>query len=91
FDFKCIQQKKWYAVIFLLMPIIASVEFGLIVLFRDDITDIQLPILIGIPMFLLFFIAACGEELGWQAYGYDRLSNGRSALEAGIILGVIWA
>jgi membrane protease YdiL (CAAX protease family) len=91
FDFKRIQQKKWYAVIFLFMPIIASVEFAIIVLFRDDITDVQLPILVGIPMFLLFFIAACGEELGWQAYGYDRLSNGRSALEAGIILGVIWA
>jgi membrane protease YdiL (CAAX protease family) len=31
-----------------------------------------------------------GEELGWRGFALPRLLKGRSALSAGIILGVIW-
>ena len=31
-----------------------------------------------------------GEELGWRGFALPRLLNGRSALSAGVILGIIW-
>jgi membrane protease YdiL (CAAX protease family) len=31
-----------------------------------------------------------GEELGWRGFALPRLLNGRSALAAGVILGIIW-
>ena len=31
-----------------------------------------------------------GEELGWRGFALPRLLNGRSALVAGVILGIIW-
>ena len=42
-------------------------------------------------MSLMFFIGAVGEELGWQGYAYARLKNGRSAINAALIIGAIWA
>lgn len=91
FDFNRIQQQRWFFIIFLMMPILSTLQFFIIATISEDVTDIQLPILVGIPMFILFFIAACGEELGWQGYVYERLANGRSALTTALILGVIWA
>jgi len=91
FDFGRIQRKRWFFIFFLMMPILATIQFFIVSTIGEDVTDIQLPILVGIPMFFLFFIAACGEELGWQGYGYERLANKRSALETGILLGIIWA
>lgn len=91
FDFTRIQHKRWLWVIFLMMPILSIIQFFIVSTISEDVTDVQLPILVGIPMFLLFFIAACGEELGWQGYAYERLAQNRSALTTGLILGVIWA
>lgn len=91
FDFGRIQRKHWFFVIFLMMPILFAIQFLLTSVVWEHVTDIQLPILFGIPMFIVFFIAACGEEIGWQGYAYGRLAQGRSALTTGLILGVIWA
>jgi hypothetical protein len=91
FDFNRIPRKRWLWVIFLMMPILSTIQFFIVATIWEDVTDVQLPILVGIPMFILFFIAACGEELGWQGYAYERLAQGRSALITALILGVIWA
>lgn len=91
FEFRNITNKRWLWAIFLLMPLIAVLQFGLMLLLGYTIIDPQVPILLIIPLFLLFFIAACGEELGWMGYGYTLLANKRSALEVSILLGIIWA
>jgi len=47
----------------------------------------------AVPVLLGSFFAdpgPLGEELGWRGFALPRLLNGRSALSAGVILGIIW-
>lgn len=50
-----------------------------------------LPTSAVIPAFVLFFLGAVAEEIGWQGYAYPRLNKRRSALSAALIIGVVWA
>jgi membrane protease YdiL (CAAX protease family) len=42
-------------------------------------------------MFLASFIAALGEELGWMGYAVDPMQDRWNALQASILLGMVWA
>ena len=42
-------------------------------------------------MFVTFFVCALGEELGWSGYVIDPLQDRRSALQASVLLGLVWA
>jgi len=42
-------------------------------------------------MFLVLFIAALGEELGWSGYVIDSMQDRWDALQAGILLRLAWA
>jgi membrane protease YdiL (CAAX protease family) len=42
-------------------------------------------------LFLAFFVGAVSEELGWSGYVTDALQARLNALEAGILLGLVWA
>ena len=42
-------------------------------------------------LFVVFFISALGEELGWSGYVIDPLQERGSALWAAIVVGVVWA
>lgn len=41
--------------------------------------------------FMVFFIGAIGEEIGWTGYATDPLQDRWNALEASINLGTVWA
>lgn len=38
-----------------------------------------------------FLVAAMGEEAGWSGYAIDRLQRRWRALEAALLLGVLWS
>ena len=38
----------------------------------------------------ILFVGAGLEEFGWRGYALDRLQNGRNALTASLVLGLIW-
>jgi membrane protease YdiL (CAAX protease family) len=42
-------------------------------------------------LFLVFFIAALGEELGWSGYAIDPMQARYGALGGAILLGIVWA
>ena len=91
FDFKRIKGKIWYVPIFFLMPGLIVLEYGLMKLMGVSLPDLQFPVLTLPVFFLLFFIGAIGEEIGWTGYATDPLQDRWSALAAGIILGTVWA
>ncbi len=91
FDYKRIKQKLWYIPIIFLMA------------FLDTITYIVMR-LIGLPVptswhipattpiiFLAFFFAAAGEELGYTGYAIDPVQDRWGALTASLIMGFIHA
>lgn len=91
FDYKRIKNRVWYLPIFLLMPLIMVMEYIVMILTGNPIPDPQVSIMIAPVLFIAFFIAAVGEELGWQGYAFEPLQTRWNALGAALILGVVWA
>ena len=91
FDYKRIRAKGWYAPIILLMPGVMALAYGLISLTGLPLPIPQVPILLVLVMFLAFFVGALGEELGWSGYVIDPMQARWNALQASILLGLVWA
>lgn len=86
---------RWYAVALLTPPILYLIAAGLNILSGATLaTNIQWPALSEFIMGLLifsFFMIALGEEPGFRGFALPRLLKGRSALAAGLILGLLHA
>ncbi len=91
FDFQRIRAKAWYAPVLLLMPGVMVLSYGLMRLTGVPAPTPQFRVEAGIGMFLAFFVAALGEELGWSGYVTDPMQERWGALEAGVLLGLVWA
>lgn len=94
FDYKRIRTKAWYAPIILLMPGVMVLAYGVMRWMDLPLPTLRIPVLAGLLMllmFLVFFIGALGEELGWSGYITDPMQARWSALQASIILGLVWA
>ena len=90
-DYKRIRAKVWYVPVVLLMPGVMVLSYGLMRLMGSPLPTPQFLVLAALAMFLAFFIAALGEELGWSGYVIDPMQDRWGALEAGILLGLVWA
>jgi membrane protease YdiL (CAAX protease family) len=91
FDYKRIRGKVWYIPTVLLMPGIATLAYGLMRLVRLPLPTPQFQGVAALAMFLVFFIAALGEEVGWSGYAIDLMQDRWSALQASILLGLATA
>ena len=91
FDYGRIQAKVWYLPAIFLWPGIAFLAYGVMRLMRMPLPTPQFPGLATLGMFVVFFIAALGEELGWSGYVIDPMQKRWGALQAAIILGIVWA
>ena len=89
FDLKRIKAKRWYVPIFLLMPGINVVVYGLMHWMDAPLPTPQVSILPALLMAVAFFVGALGEELGWSGYVLDPLQVRWNALQASLILGVV--
>lgn len=91
FDFKRIKNKLWYAPIVLLMPAVMFSSYGMMRLLEMPLPEPHIPFN-AIPIFfLMFFIGAIGEEIGWTGYITDPMQDRWGALVASVILGTVWA
>ncbi len=91
FDYKRIKAKVWFVPVVLLMPVVMALEFGLLHLMGSPIPVPQFSVLTALAMFLVAFIAALGEEVGWMGYAIDPMQDWSNALQASILLGLAWA
>ena len=91
FDYRRTQAKVWCVPTVLLNPGIAVLAYGLMRLVRLPLPAPQFPGVAALVMFLASFIAALGEELGWSGYAIDTMQDRRKALQASILLGLVWA
>lgn len=91
FDYKRITAKIWYAPVLLLMPVVMVLSFGVLRLTGIPVPAPLIEVLPTLIMCVAFFIGAVGEELGWSGYAIDPMQNRLGALQASIVLGLIWA
>lgn len=80
----------WYSVALLLPPLLVLAAIGLSVLFCGPLPQFSYtfgPQLALLPILLLFNM---GEEIGWRGFALPRLQIRQNALNASLILGVIW-
>lgn len=91
FDFNRIKNKQWYLPIIFLIPFLYLLTYvimrwmGLPVPAEWHISPLILLV------FLAFFFAAAGEELGYMGYAIDPMQKQLGALTAALIMGILWA
>ena len=91
FDYPRIKEKVWYAPTILLMPGVTVLAYAVMRLKGWPLPAPQFSVLAALMMFVTFFVCALGEELGWSGYVIDPLQDRRSALQASVLLGLVWA
>lgn len=91
FDFRRIEDRRWYVPILFLVPSIFLLSIGVLALSGAPIPAALAPI-VALPVVLLFFfVLATGEEVGWMGYAFPSMQERGTALRASLLLGVIWA
>lgn len=90
-DFKGVTGVGWI-IAAAFMPAAFGLSAGMVWLSGSPLPALHLlPLTAIIPAFVLFFVGAVGEELGWQGYAFPALTKHHSALTAALIIGVVWA
>jgi len=90
-DFKKIKNKKWYIPVVLLMPLTALLSYWYMKMTGGISPEPQISPLSVAIFFVVYFIGAIGEEVGWSGYVIDPLQNQYGAFNASIITGIVWA
>jgi membrane protease YdiL (CAAX protease family) len=91
FDFKRIGRKAWLLPLIFLQPGIMALSFIGMRLAGVSVPLPQFSAWLALALFVIFFIAGLGEELGWSGYVIDPLQPRFGALWASLLLGAIWS
>ena len=92
FDFNGIKKKAWYVPIIFLPFALYLLIFIIIYLMK-----LPLPSTFDIPfksipfLFMLFFIGAICEEIGYMGYAIYAMQERFGALKASVFMGILWA
>ena len=90
FDYKKIQNKIWYIVIVGLTPGVMFITYLVMCLMRKPLPTPVIPVFDILIFFLLFFVSAACEEIGWMGYVIENMKDNFKVLETGIIIGFVW-
>ncbi len=81
----------WYLPALLLMPTIYFLSYVIMRWTGMPLPDARIPLMAVPVFFIMYFITAIGEELGWMGYAVEQMQNRWGALKSSVILGCIWA
>jgi membrane protease YdiL (CAAX protease family) len=91
FDVRSIKPKIWYVPIILLMPLVMLLSYGVMLLLGRPLHEPFIPVLLIPIFFVVFFLSAVGEEVGWMGYAAPPMQERLSAFTTGLLLGMVWA
>jgi membrane protease YdiL (CAAX protease family) len=91
FDFKRIAVRRWYVPVIFLGPLILLLSIGGMVLSGAPLPPAMTPLMALPAVFVLFFLMATGEEVGWMGYAFEPMEARAGTFRAALVLGVIWA
>ncbi len=91
FDVGRVKAKVWYLPAILLIPCIMALSYAVLRLMEVPVPPPEFSLTMAIALFVAFFVAALGEELGWSGYAIDRLQDRFGPLWAALLLGAAWA
>ncbi len=91
FDYKRITKKAWYIPVIFLMPFIYVLTYVIMRLMGLPVPTVWNPPLFTPLLFVAYFFAAAGEELGYTGYVTDPMQARYTALAASLIIGLIHA
>jgi membrane protease YdiL (CAAX protease family) len=90
FDYKRTKEKRWYVPIIFLMPAMMFLAYWVMHLVGLPLPEPDIPLLLVVILFPVFFMTAMGEEMGWLGYAIDPMQDRWGALRASIIMGAVW-
>lgn len=82
---------RWLVIAIFLMPAVMGLEYEFLRISGGAIPLPDFSASNAVLLMALFFVAAIGEEAGWQGYAAPLLQSKHSALVASLILGLVWA
>lgn len=91
FDVRRVSAKLWYVPTIILMPCIMVVSYVAMHLMGVPLPAPHFSFATTLALFVAFFVAALGEELGWSGYAIDPLQDRFGALCGALLLGLVWA
>ena len=91
FDFKRIKVKVWYIPGLLLYLAVLVLSFFVMRLTGMNVPAPSISVPSALLLYVVCFIFALGEELGWSGYVIDPMQDRWDALKASLVLGLIWA
>jgi membrane protease YdiL (CAAX protease family) len=81
----------WYVPIIGLMPAIYALAYEVQRLLGQSLPNFEFSLVTTVTLFVVFFISAGAEEVGWTGYAFDPLQARWGAAGAAILLGLVWA
>jgi membrane protease YdiL (CAAX protease family) len=72
--------------IILLMPIVYLLVLWILGLIGEALPESLFPLGAVPILFIVFFILALGEEVGWMGYAYDPMEERWNAFKASLII-----
>ena len=91
FDVRRITSKWWLAAALVTMPAVLAASFVVMRLSGYDLSAAHVTLSVAPLLFGLFFIAAAGEELGWQGFAFGLLEKRLTVFGTALVLGAVWA
>lgn len=91
FDFSRIKNKRWLVAAVLVFPLLYGLTYIAMRAMAYPVSTAWTPSPALAGVFLLFFVAATAEELGYCAYETDALQKRMTALNAALVMGPLWA